>query len=220
MDPSFPAEQLLPVVTDYVPDLANDTVLVVPPVVPPPNLAPAPHPRLPPTTTDRTITGPVPHHNKPHHPPPHHAAHHPSAPPTGHGHGHHSHHVPAGPGHGHGGQRNVPGHGGGKPGGGHLVIPEQFRVDLADLGDAKQVVATEADTIRGLVASIKQSMWTVATDWLGPAGAAFAELQLKAAADLDAVTKVFDEMVSRMDVAYTNYQAMERHNVDTMNHSM
>lgn len=91
-----------------------------------------------------------------------------------------------------------------------------FKVNLAELLDAKGTVATEAQNIHTLIGQITNEMQMVTHSWIGPAGGAFAQTQIVATADMNALAAVLDDIVTRLGAAYDNYQSMEMQNTTNL----
>lgn len=92
-----------------------------------------------------------------------------------------------------------------------------FKVNLADLLNAKEAIATEVANVHTLVGQIANATQTVAANWASPAGGAFGQLQVKASNDMDGLVTILDEMVTRMQGAYENYRAVEMQNTSNFN---
>jgi uncharacterized protein YukE len=97
------------------------------------------------------------------------------------------------------------------PSGGGMSIAD-FKVNLADLKAATEIVSDKAKAIRQLSHMITERLQGVERAWISPAGGTFTELQIAATADMEMLNSVLDEMVRKMNIAHDNYELAEQNN--------
>jgi WXG100 family type VII secretion target len=87
-----------------------------------------------------------------------------------------------------------------------------FRVDLQQLEDAIGTVQAQADTINTRCTEIKQAMQEVPADWSSPAEQTFTPVMQACETQMDNLTTLLGQMITRMQAAYQTYLNAEQTN--------
>jgi uncharacterized protein YukE len=88
----------------------------------------------------------------------------------------------------------------------------EFKVDLAQLQNAIQVVSAQAGSIDTNCQDITAAMAVAPQSWVTPSGQTFDELAQACDRQMQALTGLLTEMVQRMQAAYQTYLATEEAN--------
>jgi uncharacterized protein YukE len=95
------------------------------------------------------------------------------------------------------------------------VTLQQFRVDLAQLKEAKEQIAAITLDLQGRVGELDECITNVGVCWGAPAEATLPAVQLLFSTQMDALTVLLLEMVERMGTAYDNYRTAEESGAKT-----
>ncbi|MFE0461443.1 WXG100 family type VII secretion target [Kitasatospora sp. NPDC058965] len=89
---------------------------------------------------------------------------------------------------------------------------QEFRVDLAQLGDTADLVRREGGTIREEIDGITTTLKGLEVGWTGPAAVSFEEIHQVYTARMGDLTTLLDDMASRLRTAYQTYRDIEEAN--------
>ncbi|MEU2288328.1 hypothetical protein ABZ614_41635 [Streptomyces sp. NPDC013178] len=88
----------------------------------------------------------------------------------------------------------------------------EFRVALAELRRATNLVRNENGHIRDLNGQVKTAFESARQSWQSPSGVTFETMSTWFATASDALTDLFGDAVRRMETAHRNYLNAERTN--------
>ena len=95
------------------------------------------------------------------------------------------------------------------------ITLQQFRVDLAQLKQAREQIAAITLDIQDRVVELDECITNVGACWGAPAEATLPPVQLLFSAQMAALTGLLVEMVERMGTAYDNYRTAEESGAKT-----
>jgi WXG100 family type VII secretion target len=97
-----------------------------------------------------------------------------------------------------------------------VVGSQQFQVDLQQFTDAIGTVTADRNTIADDFGQIKSALNNLGSSWQSPAGGTYDTLQTSLTSATQQMISVLDDIISRMNTTYQNYDNAENSNAQNL----